>query len=113
MELRSTGLNFNETLLAKRDFHNPNITDLMKKRTGLDEHGTNYADGRMAALDVLMADFDYEKVSGEQRSTWERLQPPAGTTASLGNGVNRTAVDFVPSKVQSNYAAAMNQRRHR
>jgi hypothetical protein len=85
-------MTFNETLLSKRRFHNPNLSGFMLGHFGgLDEHGTDL--GRL--LEAIVGDErdipDFEKMATEQRTEWERSQPSSASSSQPRN------IPFVPA----------------
>lgn len=104
MALKEQGTSFNQTLYSRRDFHNPNISDLLLSYSGLDEHGTNFRD------EVYPEDegYDYAAVSNEQRAVWERAQAPAVKPPAAA--MSRDSVPQSITATKTEYAAIMQER---
>lgn len=108
---QTSGLNFTDSLLSKRDFHNPNMAEFLGRLGGLNEFGTNFP----GYNDIIRGDDvpDFEKMSGEQRTDWERKNPSVANAHS--NQQTRQHIPFVNASRTAgptSYAALLQERRN-
>ncbi len=104
----TSGHTFSQSLLAKRDFHNPNMAEFLKKLGGLNEWGTNLQEYNECIWGDDVPDF--ERMGHEQRADWERR-----STTNTSRSTTRN-VPFVSAKKSTigpaSYAALLQERRN-
>ena len=87
--LKSTkGLSLNQQLAAHPDFHAPGITETLLDFLGLDPWGSNHPDPSLSRPPWEPEngeDFDYLKVSQEQRAIWETKNQQIVNATSTNN----------------------------
>ncbi len=64
------GLNFNETLLSKRDFHNPSLATKLLEYAGLRECSGTHLPSIVYNPSGIPS-FDYERIAVIQKKEWE------------------------------------------
>lgn len=100
--------------MENREFHNPNMTQLLGRLGGLDEYATNLqAYNRVLTEDGLP---DFEKMGAQQRADWERKTQPSTAThhPASAHQQPRPPISFVAASRQpgpTSYAALLQERR--